>query len=162
MEDMYLKIGDIKGEAEGDLAGQITVLSFNFGATQSATMHVSKGGGSAAATVRDLIVKKRVDSASPVLFAQCANGTHIPTATLTVRKAGGSQIEYFKVEMEEVIISGYDVGIAMGDKEQIEETVTLNCARIKTIYAPQDGSSGGAGGTAEGGWSMQEKKPWPA
>lgn len=161
MEDMYLKIGDIEGEAQGDLAAQISVLSWNFGAKQSATSHSgAPGGGAAAATVRDVQVRKRVDKASPNLFACCTAGTHIADALLTVRKAGGGQIEYFKIFMEAVIISSYDLGVGVGANEEIEEVVTLNCARMKIEYAPQE-EPGAAGGTLEGGWDMAKRKAFP-
>jgi type VI secretion system secreted protein Hcp len=160
-EDMYLKIGDIEGETSGALADQIRVISWNFGAKQPATMHVNAGGGASSVSVRDLQVVKFVDKATPNLFAACAKGTHYKDALLTVRKAGGEQIEYLKIHMEQVIISSYDVGQEIDSNEKIKETISINCARIKIEYAPQAGE-GGAGGTLEGGWDMSKPEPWPA
>lgn len=160
-EDMYLSIGDIQGETTGALADQIRVVSFNFGATQPATMHVNSGGGASAVKVRDLEVVKFVDKASPNLFAACAKGTHYSTALLTVRKAGGGQQDYLKIHMETVIISSYDVGQEIDSNEKIKETIKINCARIKIEYAPQAGE-GGLDGTLEGGWDMSKPEPWPA
>ena len=106
-EDMYLSIGDIQGETTGALADQIRVVSFNFGATQPATMHVNAGGGASAVKVDDLEIVKFVDKASPNLFAACAKGTHYTNALLTVRKAGGSQIEYLKIHEDPATPEGY-------------------------------------------------------
>lgn len=160
-EDMYLKIGDIVGETTGPLADQIRVVSWHFGAKQPATMHVNAGGGASAVSVDDLVVVKFVDKASPNLFAACAKGTHYKDALLTVRKAGGEQIEYLKIHMETVIISSYHVGQEIDSNEKIKETISINCARIKIEYAPQAGE-GGAGGTLEGGWDMSVPEAWPA
>ncbi len=161
-EDMFLRLGDIEGEAEdeGDHAGTIKVQAWSFGATQAATSQESAGGGSSAANVRDLEVVKYVDKASPNLFAFCCAGVHVGNAVLTVRKAGGEQVEYLKINMEEVIVSSYDCGGETGTADQIKERITLNCARIQIEYKPQD--VGGPGGAAlTGGWDMRIKKNWP-
>jgi type VI secretion system secreted protein Hcp len=101
-ENMHLKLGDIAGEDEtAGYEGQIVVLGWNFGATQSATMHVSKGGGAAAVSVRDVKVVKYVDKASPNLFKICASGEHIATAELSCQKAAGAeQLQFFEITME--------------------------------------------------------------
>jgi len=161
MEDMYLKIGDIEGEATGALAAQIRVLSWTFSGSQSATMHDSTGGASAAAKIEDLEVTKNVDKASPNLFAACAAGTHYDDALLTVRKAGGTeQMEYLKIHMEKVILSRYEVGVGFGDNEKVLEKIKINCAQIKIEYVPQDDPGSGGGGV-EGGWNMRDRCPWP-
>lgn len=161
-ENMHLKLGDIEGEDEtAGYEGQIVVLGWDFGATQSATMHVSKGGGAAAVSVRDVKVVKYVDKASPNLFKLCASGEHIASAVLACQKAAGAeQLEFFKITMEECIISSYEVGQEVGGNELFKETITINCARMKTEYTPQEGVGSGAGGI-EGGWNMQKTEPFP-
>ena len=160
--NMHLKLGDIAGEDETTgYEGQIIVLGWDYGATQSATMHDGKGGGSAAVNVRDLKIIKYVDKASPNLFKLCASGKHIPTAELACQKAAGDeQLLYFKITMEECIISSYDVGFEVGGNEVVKKTITINCARMKTEYTPQEGVGSGAGGI-EGGWNMAKTEPFP-
>ncbi len=64
-----LKIGDIKGQsATKGHTDEIDVLSWNWGLTQSASAHVATGAGSGSADVRDLTIKKYIDSASPTLI----------------------------------------------------------------------------------------------
>jgi len=161
-ENMHLKLGDIKGDAKTEgHDGEMVILGFDFGATQSATMHVNSGGGAAAVSVRDFKVTKYVDSATPNLFAFCASGEHIAEAVFSARKAAGKeQLLYLKVTMEECIISSYQVGQAVGDNEVVKETILINCARMKIEYIPQEGVGSGAGGI-EGGWDMQATKPYP-
>ena len=160
MEDMYLKIGDIAGEATGVLAEHIRVVAWSFLTTQSATMHDSTGGTSAAAKVGDLLVTKYVDSASANLFKACASGAHYDDATLTVRKAGGDEaVDYLQIVMEKVLLSHYEVGVGTADNERILETIKINCERIKIVYAPQ-GDPGTPGATIEGGWNMRDRAVW--
>jgi type VI secretion system secreted protein Hcp len=92
----------------------------------------------------DLNVMKHVDKASPGLFLGCATGKHFPTATLTVRKAGGeSPVDYLKYDMTEVYISS--VQTAGSDGGGIAtESASLNFAKIQVTYTPQQ-----AGGTPD-------------
>src|SRR5690606_28374295 len=124
--DMFLKLEDIEGEAqdEGGHAGAIDIVSWAFGASQSATTHQGTGGGSGAVNVRDMTITKHVDKSSPLLFAYCCNGTHIGSAQLTVRKAGGSApLGYLKIIVEDIIVSGYDTGGEASTNEMLVETI---------------------------------------
>lgn len=47
--------------------------------------------------------------ASPTLSLHCATGKHYDKVTLSCRKAGGSQTEYMKFTMTDVLVSSYQV-----------------------------------------------------
>jgi type VI secretion system secreted protein Hcp len=145
--DMFLKIDDIKGESpdKGGHTDEIEIISWNWGMTQSGTMQQGKGGGAGAVNVHDMTLTKFIDAATPNLMKNCCSGKHFKTAILTVRKAGGSQIEYLKITMEGVIISGLHTGGA-GSADRLTETVSLNFAKFKTEYKPQkeDGTADAA------------------
>ena len=90
--DMFLKLDGIKGEASDDKhKGEIDVLAWSWGASQSGTMHVGQGGGGGKANFQDLSVTKWVDKSSHALLKAVATGQHVKEAMLTVRKAGKSR-----------------------------------------------------------------------
>ena len=137
--DMFIKIGSIKGESKDSVhADEIDVLSWDWGMSQSGSMHVGGGGGAGRVSVQDLVIVKNVDRASPTLMAHCASGEHIPEVVLTVRKAGKTALEYLRITLQRAIVSNVTVG-GSGD---LSETVTLNFAEYKVEYTPQkeDGS----------------------
>ena len=141
--DVFLKIEGIKGESvvEGH-KDEIDILSWNWGATQSGTMHLGPGGGSGKVNVTDLTVSKYLDKATPNLLLSCMVGKHIKTATLIARKAGTKPVDYIKVAMENVLISS--VSQAGGDgQDRFTETVTLNFSKVTYDYTGQkeDGSA---------------------
>lgn len=137
--DMFLKIGDIKGEsADKKHPNEVDVLSWSWGLSNSGTTHTGRGGGAGKANVQDLSFTKYVDSASHALLEACSNGKHYPKANLVVRKAGGkgAPIEYIKIEMEEVLITSVATG-GSGGQDRLTENVTLNFAKVKFEYTPQ-------------------------
>jgi type VI secretion system secreted protein Hcp len=76
---MTAKIGDIKGESAIDgHVGEIDVLSFSFGGSNSGTMHTGTGGGAGKTSVQDLTLMKRVDLATTDLMLACFKGTRGP------------------------------------------------------------------------------------
>ena len=105
--DIYLKIDGIDGEAQDQShQNEIEILSFSFGVSNMGSGDVGLGSGSSRASLSDLSVMKHVDKASPGLFLACCTGKHLPTATLSVRKAGGdAPVEYLKYDLTEVYVS---------------------------------------------------------
>ena len=61
-------------------SGEIDVLSWSWGLSQSGTMHTGGGGGSGKVNVQDLTLTKWVDKASPVLMQYAMTGNQFPTA----------------------------------------------------------------------------------
>lgn len=140
--DMFLKLDSIKGESVDDKhKGEIEVLSWTWGATQTGTTHSGTGGGAGKANVQDLSVTKYLDKATPILLKHCLSGIHIKEAILTVRKAGGKPLEYVKIKMSDAIVSALHAGGSGGD-ERLTETLGLNFSKVELEYVPQkaDGS----------------------
>jgi type VI secretion system secreted protein Hcp len=54
-----------------------------------------------------------------------------------VRKAGGTPIEYIKIELTEVLITAVSSG-GSGGEDRLTENVTLNFAKFKYEYFPQN------------------------
>lgn len=153
--DVFLKLGDIEGEAR-DAAhkGEIDVLNWGWGVNQSGTMSIGGGGGSGKVNVQDLSVSKYVDTSSTNAFLKCCNGKHYPEAKLTVRKAGETPLEYLKVTMSDVIITSVSTG-GSGGEDRVIENITMNFAKVKVEYTPQE-ASGAAGATMTMGWDIEQ------
>ena len=140
--DIFAKLGDIKGESFDDKhKGEIEVLSWSWGITQSGTMAHGGGGGEGKANFNDFNFTHHIDKASPVLMKACATGEHIKDATITVRKAGKGQQEFLIIKMNDIIITGVAPSGA-GDGAATAEHVALQFAKVDLEYKPQkqDGS----------------------
>jgi len=135
--DMFLKIGDIKGESSDDKhGGEIDVLAWSWGLSQSGTTHTGTGGGAGKVSVNDISVTKHCDKATPPLILACCNGKHYPEAKLTVRKAGENPLEYLKITMKDVLVTSYSTG-GSGGGDRLSENINLNFAEFKVEYTPQ-------------------------
>src|SRR5215470_11993047 len=97
--DMFLKLDGIEGESKDHKhAGEIELLSFSWGVSNSSGLACAGGGGGAGkASFHDFAFVKRVDSATPQLMLHCATGEHIKTGLITVRKAGEKPTEFLKI-----------------------------------------------------------------
>lgn len=140
--DMFIKLDGIKGESVDDKhKGEIDVLAWSWGVSNSGSAHSGPGAGAGKANVQDLSLTKYIDKSSADLMLAACNGKHFPTATLYVRKAGEKPLEYIKIEMTEVLITSVSTG-GSGGEDRLTENVTLNFAKVKYEYTPQkkDGS----------------------
>ena len=131
----YMEI-DIDGEAVdtvGGHSGEIDVLAWSWGMPQS-------GVGSDKVSVQDLSIVKWVDKASPQLYGALSGGETFPEAILSIRAAvepGLPSLDYLVITLEEVRITSVSVG-ASSDDDRPTETITLNFAKVKIVYIPQD------------------------
>ena len=155
--DMFLKIGQIKGEAKDGkykgTDGWIDILAWSFGASNSGSTHVAGGSGSGKANFQDLNVTKYIDMASPDLLKSVAKGTHHADATLIVRKAGDNPLEYLIMEMKDVMITSYSTG-GSGGEDRLTENISLNFDFFKYKYTEQL-KAGGAGKSPDFSWSIR-------
>lgn len=135
--DMFLKLDGIDGESTDDKhRGEIEILSYSWGATNSGTAQQGGGGGRGKVSIQDFNITKKVDKASPKLFLACATGEHIPQATLAVRKAGAQQQEFLKIKMTDLLVSSYQTGIGQGGDVPTDQ-VSFNFAKIEFEYRTQ-------------------------
>ncbi len=136
--DMFLKIDGIEGESRDPAhEGEIDILAWSWGMSQSGTMHRGRGGGGGKVDVQDLSITKQVDKATPDLYRHCATGRHAPTGKLTIRRADMEEsINFLVIEFENIIVTDIQSGGYAG--EVPAETVSLNFAQFKMEYTPQD------------------------
>lgn len=156
-QDIFLKIAGIDGESQ-DAAhkNEIDVGSWEWQVLQESNMQQGSGGGSGKATVKDLSFVHNVDRASPNLMKFCLTGKHIPEAVLTVRKAGGTPLEYLKITVNDVVITNVQPAGSSQD-EIIKERVSLAFAKIKQEYTVQN-QQGGSGGAVTAGYDIKLNK----
>ncbi|HVZ87485.1 MAG TPA: type VI secretion system tube protein Hcp [Polyangia bacterium] len=151
-------IDTIKGEStDAGFAGAIHVSSWNWGMTQSGNTHTSTGSGMGKVSVGDLSFVKAVDSTSPTLTQACCNGTAFKTATLSMRKAGGTALVYLVITLKNVIISSVQLGSSSSDETQME-TITFNFGEFSYEYTSQ-ASAGTAGATTSVTWNIPGNSP---
>jgi type VI secretion system secreted protein Hcp len=124
--------------------------------TQESNMHAGSGGGAGKATVHDLVFEHFVDRASPNLSKYCLTGKPISEALLTVRKAGGSPLEYLKIKMSEVIVSSVHPS-GSSTEERIRETIGLSFSKVTEEYVVQN-AQGGSGGTVTATFDIKGNK----
>ena len=139
--DIFINMGEkIKGESQDKTQGpkgDIDVLAWSWGMSQSGTMHMGSGGGSGVVNVQDLSFTKYIDKATPALMTHCCHGTHIDKIVLLVRKAGGKQNKYVEMTMTECIITSVSTG-GSGGEDRLTESITINFAKVKYEYFMQD------------------------
>lgn len=160
--NIHLKLSNsIKGESQDPLhPDEIDILAWSWGMSNSGTTHMATGGGGGKVNVQDISMTKYVDLASNDLIKKCSNGTHIDTADLSVRKAGGdSTVEYFKIKFQMCMISSYSTGGSSNNLDQITENFTMNFRRFEVIYATQD-DKGVGGPAAPAGWDIAKNEAW--
>jgi len=156
--DMFINMGaKIKGESRDKTQGpkgDIDILAWSWGLSQSGSTHMGAGGGAGKANFQDISFTKYIDSASQALMGSLAKGTHIDKCVLLVRKAGEGQQKYIEITMETVIVTSVSTG-GSGGEDRLTENVTLNFAKVSFDYFKQDAK----GATASAGvfkWNIAE------
>jgi type VI secretion system secreted protein Hcp len=152
--DMFLKLDGIKGESKDHKhSGEIHIESFSWGLSQTGAHGTGGGGGAGKVAVHDISVTKYVDKSSASLMLHCASGKHIGNGLITVRKAGDKPLEYLKIKLADILVSGVQHA-GHGGGDLLTENLTLNFAKFWLEYQEQkaDGSGTPAG---EMGWDTK-------
>ena len=155
----FISIKDVVGEsADPRHAGEIDVLAWNWGMSQTAPTQPGAGGGGASGkvTIQNLSFDKHTDKASPILMKYCATGRHVASAVLTVRKPGSKPLEYVRMTMTDVIIVSVTIGAAVGE-ERLTEHVVLKFAKVTFEYVPQK-ADGSGDVPVKMGWDIAANK----
>jgi type VI secretion system secreted protein Hcp len=157
--DYLLDIEGIKGESSDKKhPGTIEIESFSWGVSNAGSHGGGGGGGAGKASFQDLHFTTRVNKSSPLLALHCASGAHIKKAVLFVRKQGKEQLDYYKVTMQDLIVSSFQSGGSEGSNALPVDQFSINFTKIKFEYAPQK-----ADGTLEGHvpmtWDVKTNTP---
>ena len=158
--DIFLKIGDIKGESLDDKhRDEIDVMSFSWGLNQTGTMAFGGGGGAGKVQFNDFNFSSNMSKASPKLFLACATGEHIKDATIAVRRAAAGdkgQDDYLVIKLSDVLVSSYQSqGSREGDRPT--ESVNMAFAKVEYSYRPQK-ANGELDAPITVGWDLKANK----
>lgn len=161
--DAYVNIDGIPGEALDDKHKDwIEVLSFSHGMSQptSSTKTSAGGGTTGRATHSDFTISKFLDKASPKLYQALSTGKHFDKITIELCRAGGQQVKFMEVKLEQVVISTIAVsGNASGGPDQLpQESISFNYGKITWTYTQQKRTDGSGGGNVTANWDATAGK----
>jgi type VI secretion system secreted protein Hcp len=153
--DYLLEIDTIEG-GSGDKTypKAIEVDSFSWGASNAGSHNSGGGGGAGKVSMQDLHFTTGVNKASPNILLACASGQHIKKATLHVRKQGGKAEEYYKITLEDLLVSSYQSGGHAGGDSKPTDQFSLNYTKITFDYKPQK-SDGSLDKAVTTGWNVK-------
>jgi len=159
--DMFLKMGDIKGESVvAGHVGEIEILSYEWGET-SAKPHAGGGGGAGKVAIQDLTFTMAYEKSSPKLMQATNSGKSFEEVILTVRKAGGDTAPrdpFLTIKMTDIVISSYQTGGSAADDTVPIDTVSLNFGKIDFEYQQQDEEGGAIGEPVSGSASKHGRR----
>ena len=142
--EIHLDLGSIQGESESSLhTDEIEILSFSWGATNSAVRSAAGSPKGGKPTVSEITITKEVDKASAQLFSACVNSTLIKTATISWSKStgGGKPEDYMVYTLTNVYVTSVQSSSSKDQGPQLgTESVTLNFQKISIDYKVQMGS----------------------
>jgi type VI secretion system secreted protein Hcp len=152
--DIFMKIEGIKGESKDSVhKDEMDVLSWNWGASNTSSAGKGGGLGAGKSEVTDLTFNKHIDRASTELLLSCLSGKHFKEAKLTVRKAGGTPLEFLHITMTDVIITRFEAAGNNDVEIRPLESLRLSFASVQVDYTEQN-NSGGPGPTQRMGWDI--------
>ena len=132
--DMFLKIeGVAGGSLHGGHRDEIDVLSWSWSGTTTESGGGGRGAGSGKVSFSALSITKHIDKSTPTLTLAMAKGKRIPKATLVIARAGGTAMEYLKLLMNDVRVSGMNVGVS-GVAEELYENISLTFSKLVYTY----------------------------
>lgn len=147
MAEVFLKLDQIPGESKDEKghADEIEVLSYSWGCSQLGSFSGGGGGGTGGVQNQNISFTFVTSKATPKLAEKCIDGTHIATAKLTLRKAGGTALEYLVYEFKDLMVTSYQTGA--GGNDTVIDTFSFDFAAMKAKYKEQkaDGSGVDAG-----------------
>lgn len=131
--DIFLKIDGVPGDSrDSKHKDEIDVLSFSWGVGRKSGLLGGPPVGKP--TLQDFDFVMPVSKASPLLMVGSAKGTHFKKALLTVRTAGDQQLEFYKVTMEDCLVSSYQTSAS---SDVPSEQISLDFAKVTFSYQPQ-------------------------
>lgn len=151
MADCFIQFDQISGESEdAEYKGAIMVTGWNWGVNWRAEQGLS-GKGTGRGDVREFRFSHLIDTASPALMARCVGGKEVPSALLSMRRAGAPAQLYATIRFEKVRLTNVEL---MHDaaREMPEELVTFSFQKVTYEYAAQAATGGRKGGWVPFSW----------
>lgn len=145
MNNLFLKIANVDGESKDvNHAGWIDVHSVNWGTARN-----SNGVGTV--HYRNLVVHAVLDKAAPTLLLYSSNAKKIKAVEVSGCKAGGTQIEFYRITLENVVVVEVSISDSGFESDAVYE---FQADKVKMQYWEQS-SLGGKAAETRGGWDIK-------
>jgi type VI secretion system secreted protein Hcp len=118
--------------------------------------NAESAAGAGKVAIQGIVIHKNVDIASPLLIQHCAQGDHIASGTVTVRKAGGDPKDFLLFKMTNVLVMSVTVD-AVASSDLPTETVTLAFSKFEFDYSTLSATSA-LGAQKSVGWDVVQNK----
>lgn len=152
--DLYLKVEGVTGEStDANHKGWIDIESFAWGARQNASIN-GGGAGTGKVSFRNLRTVAAIDKATPVLMKYCASGKHVGEVKISFCKAGGTQIEYGTVVLNDVLVTSTSL-TGSNSGERIGIIYSFQAAKVEHHYWTQS-KDGTKGAETQMGWDIKQ------
>lgn len=147
-QDTFLSLQGIDGGTQNDsYKGQIDVLAWSWGLSNSGNLHTGFGGGVGRPSFQDVTVTKFTDQSSPALYQAIAEGSLIKEGKLTVTRPSGkaAPFEATIFTMKDILVSSAATGGTTAE-DRPTESISLNfrefCIQQNTLDESGKESSG--------------------
>jgi type VI secretion system secreted protein Hcp len=153
--DAFLKLDGITGESQKqNHTGEIDIMSFSWGGSNSSSVGTGTGVSVGKVSVSDFSIMKSTDSASPVLFQKCCDGSVIATGVVTLqRQVSGTATPYLVYNFTNVYVTSIQWSGSGGAGDAPMESVSF-CFEVGTVDYTPIGDDGTAGNAVHGGWDV--------
>ena len=149
----FLLLDGIAGESQDKrYKGSIDVLAWSWNMSQSGTTHLGGGGAAGKSSFADISVTKYIDASSTVLYEHIAQGTHIDSAALKVRRVGSKPSISEEIVMYDILVTSATMG-GSGGEDRLTENISLNFRTFCLRYTEQT-PEGDVGGKSEICWNI--------
>lgn len=154
---VIMEITGIDGESTiSDYPNKINIASFNHGISQPMAINPDHAGRTTGRiSAQEFTVSRQMDKASVPIIDSLVTAKNLGVVKIHLLKSSGAtgdgQTLYMTYELEETMISNYQVGGGMGTPM---ETFSLNYTKINWNYVPQE-STGALKGTVPSNFSIK-------
>jgi type VI secretion system secreted protein Hcp len=142
--DIFLKIDGVDGGSQSEkFVKWITLESFSWGEAQVLANN-SDGVATGKPQAGPLKAAGPVQQSSPKLMLACATGTHFIKVQLVVINTRNNTSPFLKFELEDVLVSSYEVGGNANSNQLPLDNFSLNFVKLTESFLPQnrDGTLG--------------------
>jgi type VI secretion system secreted protein Hcp len=148
------------------------VLSYEQSVSHPAPPGGAGGAGAGRAIFSGVRFRKPIDKGSVSLLLACASGKHIIEGLFTFRRIGPPAVEFYKVKLSDVMVTGMVQTAGTGTQYPLSFTtldagtdsagfldeVTLDYSKIQWEYQPVGPDGKPLGSPATGGWDLKANK----
>ena len=140
--DIYLSIktkraGAIKGESTAqEHKDAISVHGWSWGVSSSSALGSSQATGRR--TYKNLVVFKRLDSATTSLMSVLATNDEVKEAKLSMRKAGEVQRDFFTITLSAARVTGIDIDC--DESGSAVERISFSFNKVQVDFELQQGT----------------------